>query len=172
MASPPIVIGPFDNVPAPGSPIRSDWPQEISHYVADPRLSGSAAFSGMNVPPNTNYVVPWLVPTNVVNPYNVLDIAASCIRIPAAGAGFWLVNVQFQWGSHGSLKAMSGWADRAGTRYGLVGTPANATEGQSVTLSAIVPAAAAATISTMAYQVNPSAVTLNLIVSCIWLGPN
>ena len=29
----PIVIGPFDNVPAPGSPIRSDWAQEISTVV-------------------------------------------------------------------------------------------------------------------------------------------
>ena len=36
MANPPIVIGPFDNVPAPGSPIRSDWPQEISAYVINP----------------------------------------------------------------------------------------------------------------------------------------
>jgi hypothetical protein len=35
MANPPIVIGPFDNVPAPGSPIRSDWTQEITHYVVD-----------------------------------------------------------------------------------------------------------------------------------------
>ena len=33
MANPPIVIGQFDNVPAPGSPIRSDWPQEISTAV-------------------------------------------------------------------------------------------------------------------------------------------
>lgn len=34
-ASPPIIIGPFTNVPAPGSPIRSDWPQDISTYVAN-----------------------------------------------------------------------------------------------------------------------------------------
>ena len=33
-AAPPITIGPFTNVPAPGSPIRSDWPQQISQYVA------------------------------------------------------------------------------------------------------------------------------------------
>ena len=33
MPNPPITIGPFDNVPAPGSPIRSDWAQEISQYV-------------------------------------------------------------------------------------------------------------------------------------------
>jgi len=35
LAAPPIVIGPFTNVPAPGSPIRSDWPQTISQYCAD-----------------------------------------------------------------------------------------------------------------------------------------
>lgn len=33
MANPPITIGPFANVPAPGSPIRSDWPQQITNYV-------------------------------------------------------------------------------------------------------------------------------------------
>lgn len=33
MANPPITIGPFTNVPAPGSPIRSDWPQSISNFV-------------------------------------------------------------------------------------------------------------------------------------------
>lgn len=34
-ASPPITIGPFTNVPAPGSPIRSDWAQDISTYVTN-----------------------------------------------------------------------------------------------------------------------------------------
>lgn len=31
----PITIGPFDNVPAPGDPIRSPWAQEISQYAYD-----------------------------------------------------------------------------------------------------------------------------------------
>lgn len=35
MANPPITIGPFTNVPAPGSPIKSDWPQQITNYVVD-----------------------------------------------------------------------------------------------------------------------------------------
>lgn len=35
MANPPITIGPFANVPAPGSPMRSDWPQQISHWVTE-----------------------------------------------------------------------------------------------------------------------------------------
>lgn len=32
-AAPPITIGPFTNVPAPGSPIRSDWAQQITNFV-------------------------------------------------------------------------------------------------------------------------------------------
>jgi len=35
MANPPITIGPFENVPAAGSPIRSDWAQQISRFVND-----------------------------------------------------------------------------------------------------------------------------------------
>lgn len=31
----PIIIGPFDNVPAPGDPIRSAWPQEISQHTVN-----------------------------------------------------------------------------------------------------------------------------------------
>ena len=34
-ANPPITIGPFANVPAPGSPIRSDWAQQITTYAYD-----------------------------------------------------------------------------------------------------------------------------------------
>ena len=33
MANPPITIGPFTNVPAPGSPIKSDWPQSLTNYL-------------------------------------------------------------------------------------------------------------------------------------------
>lgn len=42
--APPITIGPFANVPAPGSPIRSDWPQQITNYVypAIPNLQAQA----------------------------------------------------------------------------------------------------------------------------------
>ena len=31
--NPPVTIGPFTNVPAPGSGVKSDWPQQISTYV-------------------------------------------------------------------------------------------------------------------------------------------
>lgn len=41
----PITIGPFDNVPAPGDPIRSNWAQELTYYVypAIPDLQAGAA---------------------------------------------------------------------------------------------------------------------------------
>lgn len=45
MANPPISIPPFLNVPAPGSPIKSDWPQQITTYVvAEKRPQGFVAF--------------------------------------------------------------------------------------------------------------------------------
>lgn len=52
-AAPPITIGPFTNVPAPGSPIRSDWPQDISTYVAN-NLGVYATQAAMDAaaPPN------------------------------------------------------------------------------------------------------------------------
>jgi len=31
--NPPITIGPFTNVPAPGSGVKSDWAQQITNYV-------------------------------------------------------------------------------------------------------------------------------------------
>jgi hypothetical protein len=35
MANPPIPIGPFTNVPAPGSPIASAWAQQVTQYFSD-----------------------------------------------------------------------------------------------------------------------------------------
>lgn len=53
MSNPPITIGPFDNVPAPGSPIRSDWAQEITQYVVDwlagARVDGGFARVGAHI---------------------------------------------------------------------------------------------------------------------------
>jgi len=31
--NPPVTIGPFTNVPAPGSGVKSDWAQQITNYV-------------------------------------------------------------------------------------------------------------------------------------------
>jgi hypothetical protein len=45
MANPPVTIGPFTNVPAPGSGVKSDWPQQISTYVAPTAWTAPAAFT-------------------------------------------------------------------------------------------------------------------------------
>lgn len=45
MANPPIDIGPFLNVPAPGSAVKSDWPQQITNYVT-PTLWTTMALVG------------------------------------------------------------------------------------------------------------------------------
>lgn len=48
-ANPPITIGPFTNVPAPGSPIRSDWTQQITHRMVDqlePDIQASVSSAG------------------------------------------------------------------------------------------------------------------------------
>lgn len=41
--NPPITIGPFANVPAPGSGVKSDWAQQISHYVTENLARGLVA---------------------------------------------------------------------------------------------------------------------------------
>lgn len=48
MASNPIVIGPYANVPAPGSPIRSAWPQQITRQVAGIQAGASSVASDGN----------------------------------------------------------------------------------------------------------------------------
>lgn len=62
MANPPITIGPFTNVPAPGSPIRSDWPQQITTYVVN-RTSYSVARIVFNGTVTTNASADFAVPT-------------------------------------------------------------------------------------------------------------
>jgi len=54
--NPPITIGPFANVPAPGSGVKSDWAQQISTYVA-PTVWTPVTFQGAWV----NYGAPYQV---------------------------------------------------------------------------------------------------------------
>lgn len=53
MANPPITIGPFANVPAPGSPIRSDWCQDVSTYIANNVLRKDIATAQSVASPTT-----------------------------------------------------------------------------------------------------------------------
>lgn len=54
MANPPVTIGPFTSVPAPGSPIVSPWPQQVSTVVtALPRGYVAHTFTNANQNLNT-----------------------------------------------------------------------------------------------------------------------
>lgn len=54
--NPPVTIGPFTNVPAPGSGVKSDWPQQISQYVVDhaTELVYAQIVASVNVPSTAN----------------------------------------------------------------------------------------------------------------------
>lgn len=55
MANPPITIGPFTSVPAPGSPIRSPWAQQITNFVNDRFPNSMLIKTGMAIyPTNAN----------------------------------------------------------------------------------------------------------------------
>lgn len=68
MANPPITIGPFTNVPAPGSPIASAWAQQLTQaFVDDDKVLRQAPvpLSGAGGPGNvdatsTNVFTTWL----------------------------------------------------------------------------------------------------------------
>lgn len=61
MAAPPITIGPFDNVPAPGSAIRSPWAQEITQYLWDNtrRRGCGLVCTDVEAPPNALAPFTW-----------------------------------------------------------------------------------------------------------------
>lgn len=55
--NPPIVIGPFTNVPAPGSGVKSDWCQQITTYVVPPAWIALPAYQNGWI----NYGAPYQV---------------------------------------------------------------------------------------------------------------
>jgi hypothetical protein len=61
-AAPPTTIGPYTNVPAPGSPVRSDWPQQLTTDVVNLLLTrvGVGVFAaGYSVGAGSNPTLPW-----------------------------------------------------------------------------------------------------------------
>ena len=93
MANPPISIPPFANVPAPGSPIKSDWPQQITQYVVDiqARIAGGSSFaatanvSAPNAAPGA--AIPGMVANFTTRAYPRLVVAVCSSRSPASPVG-------------------------------------------------------------------------------------
>jgi hypothetical protein len=92
--NPPITIGPFANVPAPGSGVKSDWAQQISSYVSE--RHGLSATHGLHAVANATIVtVSWNAET--FDPDNALAPPSNTVNIPAAAAGLWLFQYRGSW---------------------------------------------------------------------------
>ena len=175
MANPPITIGPFDNVPAPGSPIRSDWAQEISTYVHNylpsplPFVRGASTIQ--SIPTVTNTALAFTSATDVTDPGGL--IVAGGFQIPANRAGLWIFAVVWEVGSHGSEAEVDLWVARAdASRYGQVRPIAHAAKAQRVDGTAVLPCGASETIGMWIFNNNPSAIAVRAGVTATWLGPS
>ena len=69
----PITIGPFSNVPSPGDPITSPWPQQLTQYVVDRSPQFAAAIgSDVTIGPDSTWVtIPFTnIHVNIGSRYN------------------------------------------------------------------------------------------------------
>lgn len=143
MANPPITIGPFNNVPAPGSPIKSDWAQAITTYVV-----GKAAPLHAVVFRTTELTLASGVLTSIPfngERYDAADMhtggAPDRLTVPAGAGGLWLVGYSLAWkpiaGAGGQRFACIG-VNGIATRYASAAAPgqvaATVAQGGSVIL--------------------------------------
>jgi len=102
MANPPITIGPFDNVPAPGSAIVSAWAQQLTQYTVnlDAVVRQSfVAVTGAGGPGNVdatdqNVYATWLGIATFTPPawatHADVDIAVLGVDVPSGDADYFL----------------------------------------------------------------------------------
>lgn len=86
MANPPISIGPYTNVPAPGSPIASAWAQDISRETSTRRGVGLRQAS-ISVGAGAQVTLDW--PTELYDTDNYHVAGAQAVIIPANRAGLY-----------------------------------------------------------------------------------
>jgi hypothetical protein len=86
MANPPITVGPFNNVPAPGSPIRSDWPQSVTAWLG--RHGCALVQAGQSVPPATQTDFLW--PTETYDTDGFHTGTDALVTIPAGMGGLYV----------------------------------------------------------------------------------
>lgn len=84
-ANPPITIGPFTNVPAPGSPIRSDWAQQTATVLTNAikRVGVGLNTSSQAIAAGTNPDITW--PTEVYDTDNMHVAGAAGVTINTGG---------------------------------------------------------------------------------------
>jgi hypothetical protein len=118
MASPPITIAPFTNVPAPGSAIQSAWAQDITNYVAGRVLPYYATTTARDDPS-----------TGLVGAAR--RVGSACIVGTATGTTTGMPRVYTWDGSTWQLQSWwaggSGGATRPGVELSLAGPISNVT---------------------------------------------
>ena len=157
MANPPIVIGPFDNVPAPGSPIRSNWPQEITQYVLDQLAAVRAEFAAADNSAAARRPVTFMlsggafpIPANGV----WSNIQFGIVTLPFAGEYVMRVAATLWPGAAGGTVAMSAGFDgvqQTQTPGGQVDCPAGSSAHLTAEVVLQVPTAGARTLSMFAW---------------------
>lgn len=168
MANPPIVIGPFDNVPAPGSPIRSDWPQEISQYVSRPLPYCRFAQPQLAIPPavDTTFTFSGLV--NVLDP-NAM-IGPNYVVIPPGWSGLWLFEARYEFGPNGGGATVAAWLNYAAARYGQAQITSHAVNPYMSAGGAVIPAVAGQGLTIVARNNNAAPAGVGVMVTATWLG--
>jgi hypothetical protein len=94
--NPPITIGPFANVPAPGSGVKSDWAQQITHYVTERELFNSTSLIETNITATTQPTAQTVLaaPAVVYDGRPVmLEFACTQVLISVTAGGFMVVNL-------------------------------------------------------------------------------
>ena len=102
----PTTIGPFTNVPVPGDPIRSQWTQDISAYVA--KLGTDAARQGVALTQTGQIYTAGQVGTlNWDYRSNTSWGSGALLTAPAGTSGVYVVSVRI----HGPQMPAGGFAD-------------------------------------------------------------
>ena len=88
MANPPGVIPPYSNVPAPGSPVRSDWAIQLTNQVV--RHGCSLTLGSQSIPANTPADLGWTSESYDTDNYHASNAAQ--VIIPAGLDGVYLAS--------------------------------------------------------------------------------
>jgi hypothetical protein len=98
-------------------------------------------------------------------------IGANYIVIPAGWSGLWSFDLVWDFGTHASAGAASGWVESPGPlRHGQANMRSDPAVGWSIGTSAIISAAAGSALTFWAQQQNPTAMAIGLRLSATWLG--
>jgi len=151
--NPPITIGIFNNVPAPGSGIQSAWAQQISRVVGL-RTGGTwRRGTSQSIPNNASTHIVW--DTEDADTGGFLTPPSNAVVIPTGMGGLYAVTAEATWASTAlSLNSLQITVSGITDPYQFTGN----THDGLIAASAVVPIAAGAVITVQALQTSGGAV--------------